>query len=276
MLAARHLIFTGLDGAVLDSHTHSWAPAEEALLEIERRRVPLVLVTGKTRAEVQPLRRKLGHGHPFITENGGGVFIPHGYFNLRIEGAHRIGRYHCIALAEPYAETCHALEEIAAEVGVSVVGFHQMSAREIAHNAGLNPEEAELARQRDFDEPFFFAGASEQDKWKFEQAATRRGMRIVRRERLWHLAAGSDTARAIRRLAKLYRQARRSRLRSVGLGYSQQEIALLSAVDHPVLLPRPNGTFDAQVVSRLPKITCGSAPGQAGWNAAVLRILRGR
>src|SRR5713226_6564538 len=87
MLAARHLIFTDLDGTLLDARTYSWAGAEPALAEIERRRIPLVLVTSKTRAEVEPLRRKLGHAHPFITENGGGVFIPDGYFNLKIPGA---------------------------------------------------------------------------------------------------------------------------------------------------------------------------------------------
>ena len=64
MLAARHLIFTDLDGTLLDARTYSWAGAEPALAEIERRRIPLILVTSKTRAEVEPLRRKLSSGWP--------------------------------------------------------------------------------------------------------------------------------------------------------------------------------------------------------------------
>ncbi len=273
MLPARHLIFTDLDGSLLDHHSCSWAPAQEALLEMERRRVPLIFVTGKTRAELEPLRRKLGNAHPFITENGGGIFIPQGYFNLRLEGARRMGRYHCIALGRPYAEVIAALEELAAESEVNVVGFHQMSAREIAQNTGLVLRDAELARERDFEEPFFFAGASEQATEKFVQAARRQGMELVRGERFWHLGVGHDKGRAVRLLSKLYRAATRSRLRSVGLGHSPDDISLLAAVDYPVLLPRSDGSFVPEVLSKLPRVARGAAPGPAGWNQAVLQLL---
>ncbi|MFY9584448.1 MAG: HAD-IIB family hydrolase [Candidatus Acidiferrales bacterium] len=273
MLPARHLIFTDLDGTLLDNQTYSWAAAEEALEEIERRRVPLVFVTSKTRAELEVLRRKLGHGHPFVTENGGGIFIPQGYFNLPLEGARRAGRYQCVALARPYKEIVSALEELAAEAGVTVVGFHQMSAREIAQNTGLSLQEAELARQREFDEPFFFAGAGEEDIHKFGQAARRRRFEFVQGGRFWHLAAGSDKGRAVRHLVKLYRTARRSRLRSVGLGDSPNDLSLLAAVDQAVLLPQPDGTFASDVLSRLPHVLRGAAAGPAGWNQAVLQIL---
>jgi len=273
VLPARHLIFTDLDGTLLDHHTYSWDAAEEALAEIERRRVPLVLVTSKTRAELEVLRRKLGHAHPFVTENGGGVFIPHGYFNLRIEGAQRVGHYHCLALARPYAEVVAALEELAAEAGVNVVGFQQMNAREIAQNTGLSLREAELARQREFDEPFFLAGASKGATEKFVAAARRRGMEVTRGGRFWHVAAGSDKGRAVRYLAGLYRRATHSRLHSVGLGDSPNDLGLLAAVDHAVLLPHPDGSFAREVLTKLPHVTHGAAPGPAGWNEAVLRIL---
>ena len=95
LLAPRHLIFSALEGALVDPRTGSFADAEEALSELERRKIPLVLLTPRTRAEIEPMRRKLGHNHPFITENGGGIFFPDGYFNLQIPGAVRNGRYLC-------------------------------------------------------------------------------------------------------------------------------------------------------------------------------------
>ena len=276
MLPARHLIFTDLDGTLLDPHTYSWFAAEKALREIDRRRVPLIFVTSKTRAELEYLRRKLGHTHPFVTENGGGVFIPQGYFSAHIEGARRVAHYHCLELARPYAVIIVALEEIAAETGVSVVGFHQMSVREIAKNTGLSVQQAELARQREFDEPFFFAGATEQLTQKFVYAARRRGMAVERGGRFWHLFSGSDKGRAVRYLVKRYRSAARRRLRSVGLGDSPNDLSLLAAVDLAVLLPHPDGSLDREVLSRLPHAIRGSAPGPAGWNQAVLRTLGAR
>lgn len=273
MLPARHLIFTDLDGTLLDHHTYSWDAAEEALAEIGRRSVPLVLVTSKTRAELEVLRRKLGHAHPFVTENGGGIFIPHGYFNLRIEGARRVGHYHCLALARPYFEVVAALEELAAEAHVNVVGFHQMSVREIAQNTGLSLDKARLARQREFDEPFFFAGARGKATKKFVVVARQRGMEVTRGGRFWHLAAGSDKGRAVRYLAGLYGRATHRRPHSVGLGDSPNDLGLLAAVDHGVLLPHPDGSFAREVLAKLPHVTRGAAPGPAGWNEAVLRVL---
>src|SRR5580698_7990268 len=108
MLASHHVIFTAIEGTLLDPGSRRWSSAEEALVEIERRHVPLVLVSGSTRAQLEPLRQKIGHSHPFITENGGGLFIPDGYFSLRLEGGVRIGRYFCVPFAQNYAAATEA------------------------------------------------------------------------------------------------------------------------------------------------------------------------
>jgi len=274
VLPKRLVIFTDLDGTLLDHYTYSWAPAREALEEIKRRQVPLVFCTSKTRTEVEALRRKLRINHPFVTENGGGIFVPQRYFPQHIEGATRAGRYHCLALARPYSEIVEQLDEIAEETGACVVGFHQMSAREVAQTTGLPLCEAELARQRDFDEPFFFVGTGEQMAQRFVRLAKRRGLEVQRGGRFWHLFAGSDKGRAVRRLVELYRASSHVRLRSLALGDSANDLPMLAAVDVAVLLPKPDGVFDRQVIARLPGVTRGIAPGPVGWNDAVLGLLR--
>ncbi len=273
MLPNKHLIFTDLDGTLLDHRTYAWTGAEPALEEIERRRIPLVLVTSKTRAEVEPLRRKLGHAHPFITENGGGVFIPDGYFNLKIPGAERHTRYLCLPLARPYLEAVSALEEISKAAGVSVVGFHEMTAREIAQNTGLSPREAELARQRDFDEPFFIAGATEDATRAFREEAAKRKVTLTFGGRFWHISIGSDKGRAVRELVKLYQTDLRTRLTTIGIGNAPSDIPLLRAVRDPVLLPDSQGSFDEEVLKALPKTHRADRPGPAGWSDAVLRLI---
>ncbi len=273
MLAARHLIFSDLDGTLLDQRTYSWAGAEPALAEIERRRIPLILVTSKTRAEVEPLRRKLGHAHPFITENGGGVFIPDGYFNAKIAGAERHTRYLCLPLARPYSEALAALEEISTAVGVSVVGFHDMSPREIAQNTGLSPRDAGFAKQRDFDEPFFLAGANDDALRAFQEEAGKRKVALTFGGRFWHLAIGSDKGRAVGELVNLYQIGLRTRLTTVGLGNSLSDLPFLQAVKLPVLIPDAQGKFDEEVLKALPKIHRAEHAGPAGWSNAVLCLI---
>jgi len=273
MLTARNVIFSDLDGTLLDHDSYSWAAAEEALEEIDRRRVPLVFVTSKTRAEVEVLRRRMGNAHPFVTENGGGLFIPNGYFNQPMTGSTRAGHYHCFALGKPYREVVAALEEISREAGVEVAGFHEMSVREVAENTGMNARQAELAREREFDEPFFFAGASEGAIEKFTELAGQRGFQTTRGGRFWHLFSGSDKGRAVRQLVGLYRKAMGGRVRFVGVGDSANDIPLLAAVDLAVLLPQQDGEFDAVAMAGLRGVRRGSAPGPAGWNETILHIL---
>ena len=272
-LAPRYVVFTDLDGTLLDHHSYSWAPAQPALDALERRSIPLVFCTSKTRSEVEDLRRRMCNPHPFITENGGGVFIPQEYYKRKIPGETRLGRYHCLALGKPYEEMVERLEEIAAEAGAEAVGFHQMSALEIAANTGLDLRQAELVKRRDFDEHFFFAGSDPRAEGKFVQIARQRGLEVTRGGRFRHLFAGSDKGKAVRKLMELYRDASHVRMRAVALGDSANDLPMLAAVEHAFLLPGPDGEFDAKVLAKLPKITRGEAPGPEGWNAAVLGLL---
>lgn len=276
MLAPRYVIFSALEGTLLRPASQPWTQAADALAELEHRHVPLVLATRGTRAQLEPLRRKLEHGHPFLTESGSGLFLPDGYFSLPLEKAVRTGRYFCVPFAQPYARVTEALKEIAAEVGANVVGYSQMSVRDVARNTGQSLGDAKLDCQREFSERFFFAGNAEADARRFQECAARRGWEAVPGDPFWEIrsAGGPHEPRAVRYLMRLYRTSLRSRLSSVGIGSVAEDLPLLSAVDRVVQLPQKNDHFDATLVSRFPGATRGSAAGPAGWNAAVLQLIQ--
>ncbi len=273
LLAPRHLIFTALESSLVDARTGSYAAAEEALSELERRKIPWVIVTSRTRAEIEPLRRKLQHGQPFITENGGGIFFPDGYFNVKIPGAVRNGRYLCVAQGRPYQEVCTALDDIAEECGVGVAGFHHMSPREIADNIGVRPRDAELVRSREFDEPFFFTSADEPAIARFVEAARQQGFQARRTGTFWHFSAGCDPARAVRSVTQLFREATHTKLRAVGIAANAEDLLWLRAVDHAILLPGGDSNSDSSREDSSKNLSPGNAPGPAGWNAAILNII---
>ncbi len=278
LLAPRHLIFSALDGALVDSRTESSAGAEEALSELDRRKIPYVLLSSRTREEIDPLRRKLGHNHPFVTENGGGIFFPDGYFSLKIPGVVRTARYLSIAQGRPYAEVCEALDDIAEESAVGVAGFHHMSLREIADNTGLKPRNAELARAREFDEPFYFTSADAKSIERFVKLAHERGFDARQGPTFWHFSSRCDPARAVRTLANLFREATHIKLTLVGVGGSDIDLPWLRAVDHAVLLPQSRNAAAAPDPAPQPgghekSIITGEAPGPAGWNRAILDII---
>jgi mannosyl-3-phosphoglycerate phosphatase len=267
------IIFTDLDGTLLDYKTYSWKPARSALRKLASRGIPVIFCTSKTRAEVEVLRRTLGNRHPFVTENGGGIFFPPKYFGPRPKGASRAGRYLCMSLARPYREVAAALAQAAAEAGITVTGFDKMSAQEVAGLTGLALKDARRAQRRDFDVPFIIEAATTPRRRRFLSLARRRGLAIVRGGRFWHAYRGSDKGRAVRMLLAMLRKARRGRVRSVGLGDAANDLPMLSEVDIPVLLPGPDGKFDRAVRRKIPRILPGQAQGPRGWNSAVLKIL---
>jgi mannosyl-3-phosphoglycerate phosphatase len=262
---SRLVVFTDLDGTLLDHHTYSFAPARPALLELRRLGVPLVFCTSKTRAEVVPLRRRLRNAHPFIVENGGGIVIPRGYFGS--------GTPSRIQLGLPYAEISTALDDLARRSRVRVRGFHQLTARQIAAATGLPLAEARLAKKREYDEPFWFVGASPAARARLLRLARASGLELTTGGRFWHLFSGSDKGLAVRRLRALYRQSTARPLRTLALGDAENDLPMLRAANRAVLLPRPDGSFDRAVLRSLPRVVRGIAPGPTGWNEAVLRAL---
>ena len=218
---------------------------DEFSASLDHRGIPAVWLSSRTRLQLDEPRRKLAHTHPFIAEDGCGVFLPEDYFHLRPQNSPsqsgktptvRLGRYTCLPVAEQLPAASDALETLSADTGVTVVPLRSLPPRELAQNLALSPREAELARQRDFDELFFFAGASPQDVEKFLAVGNRQGIQLRPRGVLWSVAIGANVRKCITELSKLYDRALRSHARSIAIATQGQHLALFAACDRAILL----------------------------------------
>ncbi len=166
----------------------------EFLEALEQASVPCVWVTARNRLQIDTAIRKVGQSSPFIAEGGSGVYLPEDYFHLKPSRSTRFARFTCIPVAAPQPAAANALELLAEESNIEVVPLRSLSPRELAQNAGLPQREAELLRQRDFDEFFFFAGASDAEITEFQAEAARRKMEVRPRGILWSLSVGANLA----------------------------------------------------------------------------------
>ena len=242
---------------------------DEFTAALDHRGIPAVWLTSRTRLQMDEPRRKLAHTHPFIAEDGCGVFLPEDYFHLRPQSSPskprglatvRLGRFTCLPVAEQQPAASDALEVLAAETGTSVVPLRSLSPRELAQNANLPPREAELARQRDFDELFFFAGASERDIEEFQVAGRSKNVQLRQRGILWSLAIGASTRRCVGELSKLYDRALRSHARTIGIATPGQEGTLFAACDRAILLTEGSENRSEET-EKMPRIwSAESAP----------------
>ena len=198
--------------------------------------VPCVWVSSRTRAQLDATLRKFGRYEPFIAEGGSGVYLPEDYFHLKLAATTRLGRFTCIPIASPQPAAAEALDLLAEDTGTSVVPLRSLSPRELSQNSGLPSREAELLRLRDFDELFFFAGASESDVAKFQAEAKRRKLALRPRGVFWSLAAGASIEISIRELLKLYDRALHAHPFNVGIATPEEAAETFPACEHAILL----------------------------------------
>lgn len=269
----RLIVFTDLDGTLLDADSYSWEAAKEALDKLRESGVPLILASSKTRMEIEPLRSELKNRHPFIVENGGAVFVPKGYFNFPLERSVLRGDYEVLELGIPYAALRMALKDIERESGILLRGFGDMSEKEIAERTGLSMAAAALARQREYDEPLVL-DASPKHIQQLDESIQARGLCLVRAGRFYHLSGATDKGVACRYLSEAYKCTAAlagDRVVTVGVGDSYNDVPLLANVDRPILVQKPDGSYDLRAA--IPGLKFAPDPGPIGWNRAVMEIL---
>jgi mannosyl-3-phosphoglycerate phosphatase len=262
------LVATDLDSCLLDEH-YRHAEAAEALAALRERGVPVVLASSKTRAEIEPLWRELALETPFIVENGGAVLFPDKPRDAR---ARRRGGLYSLDLGTPRGVLVAALAEIGADTGARLTSFAALRPERVALVTGLSPSAARRACERRFDEPFL---CDEERADAVTAAAARRGLRVTRGGRFFHLSGASDKGAAFAELLRLWRPGTAREAR-VALGDSPNDAGLLLAVERPIVVPRPGGVPDAVLAAAVPHAEQAPEPGPAGWNAAVLAVLEGR
>ena len=262
------LIFTDLDGTLLDHHTYSFEPALPALKALKEKNIPLIICTSKTRAEIEKWRLELDNDHPFISENGGAIFIPKGYFSHKFCFERENDNYLVIELGTPYSQLREILNRIRSSLQLELKGFGDLSPEEVARLCGFSPEEARLAKKREYDEPFL--PDEENVIQKIREMASLSNLQVTRGGRFFHLMGENDKGEALRLLAEIYKE-KTEHIETIALGDSLNDLPMLRAANHPILVQKPDGSYDPEV--KIPNLHLAPGIGPAGWNASVLELL---
>ncbi len=262
------VIITDLDGTLLHPGTYSYEEARPALQLIRELGIPLIFCSSKTRAEIEVYRKKLNNHHPFISENGGGIFIPADYFSFPVK-ARKFRNYHLLTLGQPYSEIRRQFAALRNSLKVNVEGFGDMSVERIAGLTNLSIKEAQLARKRDFDESFIF---NDKPDRRFLRAIEKTGLQWTE-GRLFHIMGSHDKGKAVGILKEFYTR-KMGQIETIGLGDSMNDLPLLKAVDQPVLICHEDGSYDTGI--KIPALIKTGPAGDRGWNTVVLALLAAR
>jgi mannosyl-3-phosphoglycerate phosphatase len=258
----KEVVFTDLDGTLLDHNTYSFKKALPALRLAKEKKVPIVICTSKTKAEIEFYRKRLGNRDPFIFENGAAIFIPKDYFKFKFNYNKKTRKYYVIEFGDPY-KLKKFLKKIKKK-GVKIKGFTDMGAWEVRKLTGLTLSHARLAKKRVYDEAFTM---DKKDEKKVIEMIKKKGFNYNKGGRFWHIMGKFDKGKAVKELLKLYKK-KYGKIKSYGFGDAKNDFEMLKNVDEGYLVKKPDGTYESNKFKKAEGI------GPMGWNKTVKKILR--
>lgn len=273
------VIFTDLDGTLLDYDGYAWQRAGGSLQHVRTRRIPLVFCSSKTLQEQMSYQHEMELEEPMVVESGGAVAVPRGYFPDEVvegvaaeEGAdlRGVGDRRILALARGIDDLRRALDEVRDETGLPVRGFTEVSLAELMERTGLPEAHALRARSREYSETVHLDAGPE--AWEeLSSALEERGFGLHGSGPLATVVdAATDKGRGVRVVTLLFRRSGGEELETVALGDGLTDEPMFRAVDRGFLVERPGGGW-AEI--DLPGVERVAGVGPHGWEPVVRRLL---
>jgi mannosyl-3-phosphoglycerate phosphatase len=248
------IVFTDLDGTLIDHDTYDWGPAQDALAALKQQSAAVVLASSKTAVEIAALRSTLGlEAWPAIVENGAGQLAPH--INEAPDTSH-YSRLRAILAAAP------------ADLRALFFGFGDASLGELVEMTGLSLDAARLAQQRAYSEPGLWHGTKDQQTAFLAYLETH-GVSAQQGGRFLTLSFGRNKVDQMRLILSTYQPKH-----SIALGDAPNDIQMLEAAEFGVIihnphrppLPRLKGEDTGHIIRT-------TAAGPVGWNLAMREFL---
>lgn len=271
MSAKKVLIYSDLDGTLLDHYSYLATAAMPTLAQLKKANIPVILNTSKTLAELEVIRQELQLNTPFIIENGAAVYIPVSALHLQPAGTITLGNYWVKAFCLPLQHWLNLLTELNDDFGHYFQGFSTLSIEELCDATGLSPAEAKRAKNRQYGEPVLWHG-DEATKQQFMERLIDLGASVVQGGRFIHIGGFCDKGQALIWLTEQYReQFSAEDIYTIALGDGENDTAMLEAADFAVQVRSP--VHDFPNLFRQYNTTRTQQYGPEGWALAIEKLL---
>ena len=258
------LVVTDLDGTMLDHHSYDVNDARIAVLDLQRKGIPVILNTSKTYAETISIREMLGIQDAFIVENGSCLFLPKNQFEKPNNAVER-DEFWSLLLGATHQEICDVLQSIGLEAGTAV-RLSQCTVEQAIELTGLDEAQAQQAIAREFSEPLIWR-EDDSSLLIFQQRLKQHDLTTLQGGRFLHVIGDCDKGRATQALIEQYT----GNIKTIVLGDSANDAAMLSLGDISIIVNSPSNHQLQELIT--PDIqTQASAP--EGWREAIVTALK--
>ena len=249
------MVFTDLDGTLMDHDSYDVAPAKPALEALAAHSIPVVPVTSKTRTELVPLMARLGLSAPAIAENGAIIMNTDGVPDTAVARE----------------KITLALDALPKNIRKAMICFCDMEIEQIAAATGLSHADATRAAAREASEPFMWQGKAPPLTTLTEmlsETLEKFDLRLTQGGRFFHIVPPRDKAAAISALLS----EQTPRPQSWVLGDGPNDVSMLLAADRGALITNENVNTQ-RFLPADHNLYLSRASGPAGWHEAITAFL---
>jgi len=250
----KYIIFTDLDGTLLDHFTYSFDEATLCINIIKSKNIPLAFITSKTKTEVEKIIFQIGYDIVFSVENGAAVYFPgklSKYNKVYGESLEKVGNFY---------------EQVKSRY--ELLSVFEISERKLSEMVNLSAEKIRLLKEREFSLPFIIKDKDKLQRLEAEAASS--GFKILKGGRFYHLVSkNQDKGVALNYIKDILGK----NCVSIGLGDSGNDYDLLSNVDIPIIIKRHDHTYDKKLLG-IKNAVKANYVGPKGWCDSLIKFLK--
>lgn len=260
------LIFTDLDGTLLDHHNYSAKPAGRLIKRLyDQGTADIIPVTSKTQSELLWLRKSIPlQNRVSVTENGS---VIHACASSPLVDG---GRSHSIMLGIRYCKILEQIAKLPQSLRNHITGFADMSVEHVMVATGLAIGDARRAQEREATEPFLWSGSASK-LMALREILLEKNIEIQRGGRFYHLTGQATKEHAVAKIISDFVDRKPDfKIISIALGDGPNDLGMIEAADFGVIMPNPDGVT---IETAKPHVRTAPVPGPEGWVIAVQEIL---
>lgn len=270
MNTSKVLIFSDLDGTLLDHFTYQFDSAKQTIAQLNSAGIAIILNTSKTCVETLTIRKELAVTSPFIVENGAAVFIPKATFATAPEDTVSHEDYWLKEFSSPRAYYLDLLDSHTDDFKNQYQHFSGMSIEQLSELTGLTLSQATQAKARKYGEPVHWLG-DEHSKKHFITQLRRLGANVIQGGRFIHVGGHCNKGHALSWLTKQYQTLKNTKFSTIALGDGENDISMLEAADIAIQVRSP--VHDFPVLLKQNNTVKTKEYGPKGWSQALQALL---
>ena len=260
------LIFTDLDGSLLNHNNFEFKEIKDFILNCISNGIKIIPNTSKTEEEIKVFLEQLGQNLPFVVENGAA------FHNLDLVHPKIEFKNNSIIFSRSLSEILEQFKKnIPIDIQKRCFFLKDMSFIEQMKILGLNRKYLPFALNRYYSMPLVFDGSKEIIN-EFTSLLKKIGMKLHEGGRVYNISDDCSKGKAMTTLIEILENDLDYKTHTIVIGDSPNDISMLKVCDQPCVIPLPNKNNLCHLKDH--KIIRATQSAPLGWEEVVRASLK--